>query len=436
MYDLDTTKIAPNYFLDDNDDMPKKKYRLGDGSTACSFKATKVRIELVNIEEYSDLNLKIGVLKFVDVGAKNKSIVMKGIESIIGEIQKPGDSKNKGIVDKKAGQNNYQSEAQKSDRSKNKGKNKSKFAEDEINEADISHAKSDVNSENSSVNSSVNSANENYRQLKERRALINEKNIPKLIIVLKRTMLIILLITVAVNVIDVIFILDKVNIINSYVFAIKNTNRRQALIADESFQTSKLELLANGLLVNNGTTETLIKNKMSFYMNDLTEVQYNCTKAFLTFDSHKTRKSNKYITIDYQTYKTNNLDKSWYQFLLENYSQVRIPLIMKDAIYQFIDAVEYLSSSTMTNLVRTANSTLQERKYYYYIIQNCFEWIRLNNDDILWNDYYDYYTNKIIKNDLINLLIFIGLLVFLIVAMFIIIPNVLKAHKSTDEVLS
>lgn len=249
-----------------------------------------------------------------------------------------------------------------------------------------------INENNSSEGFSVNSTNESVRQLKERRALINEKNTPRLITVLKQTMLIIISLMLLFNVTDLVFKLNKIDLIQDMVFSIRNLNKRLAVTAAEAYQATKIELLANGLIPNTNNVETTIKTTMENFLQSLKSSQWNCTDALLTYEGHK---GSEFKPKD-----------SWYQFKLDNSHKVRIPMIMNSAVFELVNGIEYLAGNPIADLQRNVGaSTVNNisQKYHYYIIQNAFEWLRINNANILWDEYDNYYTMRIRQNDLIGL---------------------------------
>lgn len=249
-----------------------------------------------------------------------------------------------------------------------------------------------INENNSSESFSVNSANESVRQLKERRALINEKNTPRLITVLKQTMLIIISLMLLFNVTDLVFKLNKIDLIQDMVFSIRNVNKRVAVTAAEAYQATKIELLANGLIPNTNNVENTIKTRMENFLQSLKSSQWNCTDALLTYEGHK---GSEFKPKD-----------SWYQFKLDNSDKVRIPMIMNSAVFELVNGIEHLAVNPIADLQRNVReSTVNNlsQKYHYYIIQNAFEWLRINNANILWDEYDNYYTMRIRQNDLIGL---------------------------------
>lgn len=389
MHTIDTTKIQHNYFLDLNDEANYGKVKKNAGAITgnhlcgglCSFKKANVRIKLANIEEYPEFDMKIGVLKFIE-----------------SEVQSDGPG----------GQTSKESQIVTNTRSGLKGlqldtNGTSSFADGKLNADHTDSAKIikkqsmlgygiNLNEEHSSENFSVNSANESVRQLKERRALINEKNTPRLIIVLKQTMLIIISLMLLFNVTDLVFKLNKIDLIQDMAFSIRNVNKRLAVTAAEAYQATKIELLANGLIPNTNNVETTIKTTMENFLQSLKSSQWNCTNALLTYEGHK---GSEFKPKD-----------SWYQFKLDNSHTVRIPMIMNSAVFELVNGIEYLAGNPITDLHRNVGaSTVNNlsQKYHYYIIQNAFEWLRINNANLLWNEYYNYYTTRIRRNDLIGL---------------------------------
>lgn len=116
------------------------------------------------------------------------------------------------------------------------------------------------------------------------------------------------------------------------VFAMRNVNKRLATTASETYQTCKLELLANNLIDNQNTnSEVYIKQTMVQFLETLKGTQWNCTNALLAYENHRMSEF--------------NLQDSWYQFLLDSGQKIRIPLLMNSAVFEFVNGIEYLSSS-------------------------------------------------------------------------------------------
>jgi hypothetical protein len=389
VHTIDTTKIQHNYFLDLNDEANYSKVKRNAGAIAgnhlCgglySFKKANVRIKLANIEEYPEFDMKIGVLKFIENEVQSEGPVgQHSKESVIGTSTRSG---MKGLQLDSNGTSSFAGRKLNADHA---GSGKI------IKEPSMLGDGINRNENNSSESFSVNSANESVRQLKERRSLINEKNTPRLIAVLKQTMLIIISLMLLFNVTDLVFKLNKIDLIQDMVFSIRNVNKRLAVTAAEAYQATKIELLANGLIPNTNNVEITIKTTMKNFLQSLKSSQWNCTNAMLTYEGHK---SSEFKPKD-----------SWYQFKLDNSHKVRIPMIMNSAVFELINGIEYLAGNPIADLQRivvasTVNNLSQ--KYHYYIIQNAFEWLRINNANILWDEYDNYYTMRIRQNDLIGL---------------------------------
>ena len=74
---------------------------------------------------------------------------------------------------------------------------------------------------------------------------------------------------------------------------------------------------------------------MQNFLTNLKTSQWNCTSALLTYERHKGSE-----------YPDNT---KWYKFMLDNSERISVPLIINSAIFELVNAVEYLSTSSITS---------------------------------------------------------------------------------------
>lgn len=374
------------------------------------YRKAEVRIKLHKLEEYPSLDLTIGVIMFSEIKTNQRKTVSTT------QNYSSDSSKHPALIKTNTSSNNsalIKTSGITKDNSESKGINNKNTTYDRMPSGAI------TNANNTIFNGIV-------HQLKEKKALINEQSTPKQISVLKRTMMLIIFLILIFNIVDLIFKLNKIVYSKDMLFSIKNVQKRLATIAEGTFYACKLELIANNKIQNEGTnTENLTKEYLLKINQELKDYQWYSTKAFLTFENYRLEQYNP--------------QKSWYRYLIEKNNEMRIPLKLDAAVYDFVNDIEFQASNKLSDLIRPTEAAPEvnlSHKNYFYIMNNAFEWLRLNNIDLVWNQYNKFYQKNIRFGDIISCYLFMGTVTFLICTFFIIIPNILKIHKSTDNILS
>eukprot|EP00331_Platyophrya_macrostoma_P019490 CAMPEP_0176470080 /NCGR_PEP_ID=MMETSP0127-20121128/40245_1 /TAXON_ID=938130 /ORGANISM="Platyophrya macrostoma, Strain WH" /LENGTH=784 /DNA_ID=CAMNT_0017864311 /DNA_START=1009 /DNA_END=3359 /DNA_ORIENTATION=- len=265
---IDTTNLHQDYMLGNNHTDNESAYKSEedeenaevesdgeghDGKKMNRYRKAKIRVMLIQNETFHGLNLK--VLKFVEV------------------------SDNEDLKHEKSNVKEEEEVEQE------KGKEKENVLEAtnlENRSREESRDRSDIES-----NVSANSMNEENRQIKESKAVISEKNVPKSIKCLRRAVSLLLLISITIASVELAYRFLQKDAVEEGITAIYTAYNRTDVMVDMIYQVRMLSLLANGVLNPNLTniTEASIRTNLLTLINNLQTIQFNVIKAGINMEA-------------------------------------------------------------------------------------------------------------------------------------------------------
>eukprot|EP01017_Pseudomicrothorax_dubius_P031785 TRINITY_DN4093_c0_g1_i1.p1 TRINITY_DN4093_c0_g1~~TRINITY_DN4093_c0_g1_i1.p1 ORF type:complete len:786 (+),score=179.07 TRINITY_DN4093_c0_g1_i1:207-2564(+) len=281
----------------------------------------------------------------------------------------------------------------------------------------------DVDKSDHSSNVSGHSMADELRKLKDFKAMISEKTVPKSIRWLKRTVFCLFAGLVALASIKLSYRFSQNDQAIEGLNAIYNSATRHSIMADINLNTRLLDLLrTDPRLVYLGGASTAAKSAdlnamLTANIDALQHNQFEVIKA----------------TIQMQTRMSSEPPQQYYSisFMLQNGEIKVYSNLFNDALFQFV---------TFTSSIRnsSANGTVDveaDNKNFYFVETNGLQDIRAGSEQIS-QDFYQFYIGSI-SDLLLQFEIFlIAEVAFIIFSQMILIPIVLSVHKTNNKVLS
>jgi len=389
---LDTSTLQQNYLLGDSASN-ESEYDEGEEEEEKEkrFKKTNVRVVLAEDTDYQDTNIK--VLKLVEVYDEGEfkrevSVRVDGEKQIEKEVSQRVDDEAKEHMDP-----NRSAEYERSDK-------------------------------DSSV-SGGDQANDDIKQLKDFKALISEKTVPKSIKLLSRAILFMLLILVVLAILILVFRLNQTSDFSDGIEAIGEAYDRTNLMAQINYDTDKLYILANSQIPNTAdpittlTPEAVFRADLVTLIDSLSSVQFDIMRATEVLQSKGAS------TVDSQT------------FQIEHQVQSTVTnewRIYTDSVFQYITAASSIRSATLAQII-SSSSTESTPKNYFFVRRNGYGPLRVGSEAESVN-FYNYYTDRAGSYDNTFRAIMIVALIVLVISDMILIPIVFQVHKTNDRVLS
>jgi len=388
---LDTSTLQQNYLLGDSASN-ESGYDEGEEEEEKEkrFKKTNVRVVLAEDTDYQDTNIK--VLKLVEVYDEGEfkrevSVRVDGEKQIEKEVSQRVDDDAKEHLDP-----NRSAEYERSDK-------------------------------DSSV-SGGDQANDDIKQLKDFKALISEKTVPKSIKLLSRAILFILLILFVLAILILIFRVNQTSDFSDGIEAIGEAYDRTNLMAQINYDTDKLYILARGWVPNPQdaslkTPDAYLRAELITLIDSLSSVQFDIMRATEVLQSKGAS------TVDSDTFR------------IEHQVQNDVtsePRIYTDSVFQYITAASSIRNSSLTSIVSNV-ATDSTPKNYFFVRRNGFGPLRVGSQEESDN-FYNYYIDRAGSYDNTFRAIMIVALVVLVISDLILIPIVFQVHKTNDRVLS
>ena len=125
------------------------------------------------------------------------------------------------------------------------------------------------------------------RKLKDQKKVINENQIPSLVIILKNRIIFAIFLIIVLSIVDIVYKNKKISLFNDLSLAIRWVNKRQASIASETYQIRKLELLANNLIYSTSDSVDNTKKLINSFEQTLKSSEWKCIDVFLKYENNK-----------------------------------------------------------------------------------------------------------------------------------------------------
>lgn len=293
--------------------------------------------------------------------------------------------------------------------------------------------------------------NDDMRQLKDTKLAISEKNVPKSIKILKRTMIVAMII-----------VIGLAGTLNPHLQVFNNISIQPlrleweahikliSLVASQGLLTptnvppfsqtfcstlgvsnylqrnsnifSSSDLIAyklcSGLLLDTTppSVEADIKSRLITLIDDLQTTQFNVIKADIAVNSDSN--NTNYTIINLMQDNTNQTQQTTYD----------------DSLFQFITSASSVRNSTLSsfNNTSTVDST---KKNFFYVNYNGLRPLRWGSENIALS-FYDYYYDRTGTYRLTIEIFMICALIAILVSQFIIVPFVFTVQKTNNRVLS
>lgn len=391
---FDSTPLQQNYVMKDNDEESDDEEQEQDNvSATVKYKRTKIRAILIQDEKYKDIST-VRVLKFVEALEDEMTTARK-------------------ILPEMTANRNY----------------------DEVSKGQYDHHETGYNG-NDDDNSDRNSdkpaagaagenaqANDKIKKLKDAKALISEKNVPKSIRFLQRVGVVALigwLITACVN-LAMSFSLHSE--ISEGISSTQTCYYRYDTMADINYNIRKLQLWATFLNTSASATITtqsnLIKADLAGLIDQMQALQFDVIKAEIKMEK---RMSGSYaepvVTVESLLSTTIKYDTS----------------NLTDALFTYLSQASSVRNATLASFV-TASDTQTTLKNFYYVRRNGLGSLR-NESENTCGQFYSFYAISI-QNFMEKFLI------LALVAMMIVVltnsaslPIISSLHQTNKKVLS
>ncbi|EAR83935.1 PAS domain S-box protein (macronuclear) [Tetrahymena thermophila SB210] len=421
---IDTTYIQQNFLIDEeefeNDEQYEQEADYNDGqqngnygTTGGSpqkksrFRVANIRVNLIEEQEFGD-GVKVNVIKFIEVDKNDENLYQ----------QKSADIQNMENL---------------------KTTQKQTMQQEEDKHSNMDNQ--DYEEEGSNVSGT--SANDEMRQLKDFKAMISEKTVPKSIKILTRTVFILILILIALSGYDLGFKLTNKSDVNEAINAIYYGYLNPTLMEEVNYYTRMLQMLGNyfyGLTPGTSTASNI---------NDGTN---NVLEFQAQLDNYVTQlQTNVFTVIRYQIQMNSRKSSVPADPQYTIYSQTQTGTIttdqklFTDAIFAFITASSTLKSVAVYNFVdsgayyglTTPNPGYQEStsKNIYYLRQNGLFVLKDAAYTIAQN-FYNFYYNMVDGYVTNYRVVMIIAIIFLVISQLILIPIVFNVIKTNNRVLS
>jgi PAS domain S-box-containing protein len=403
---IDTTNLPQNYIIgndqDDEDSFEKENIEgeENEEDKITKYRRAKIRAIMTQDEDHQDVTIK--VLKFVEVNEmddlkKQRSNVTASQANAAPE-EKEGRSpeEQKATPEGPAGHGESAEDANRSDGDQN------------------------------SSNVSGSSVNEDMRLLKDFKALISEKTVPKSIKILKRTVILLGICLITLTAVELSLKFNQASEMNQGVYAVYRSYQRHDYISNINFNIRYLYLLSQGMVnltmvgLASSQYESYLKSTLLSLIDTLQTIQFEVIKA----------------RIQMQAIQSDSLDSQTYPIveLLQNSQTSTTASIYNDALFQYITAASSIRNSSLGSFSSTSDveSTV---KNLYFVVQNGLGPLRYGSESIAGAVYNFYYGRTNYWFNTFEIIMILGIC-FLFLSQMVLIPIVFSVHKTNNKVLS
>ncbi|EGR33302.1 PAS domain S-box family protein [Ichthyophthirius multifiliis] len=407
---IDTTQIQKKFLLEQEDSQDLTMHISSENNQIHSqqqqqnskFKRQKVRVYLIEQQIFEDR--KVNVIKFVEV---EQNTLMDDVKSKAQYAQDINDIQIR---------NNLQSQIDKKDVNSIMENQKVNFSPENDN----------FIGEDRESNVSNTTLNDEFRQLKDFKSLISERNIPKSIKILQSTVILVILFVFALCGIEIWFKIQQFDKTRNGIDSIFYGYQRHNIMADVNYITRKLWSISNLYYSNQDIISDQLfqqqQEKLQKKVFELQHIQFEIIKGRIYLEKSFIKHLEE---IQYSIY-----------FLLQNGDIKPYQNCFTNSIIQYITSASQLVYSEYDNLLITNQIFYTTSpKNFYFVTRNGLFILRQGSEDIA-QELYDYYINQIMKYRTNFLTIMILGTSLFIISQFILIPIVFQVLRTNTRVLS
>jgi PAS domain S-box-containing protein len=384
---LNTSSIGQDYVVE-NDDSGGSDYGQGEEKEK-RYRKAKVKMSLYQDDEYGDFSMK--VLKFSEIKEDTES-----------------NDQDRADISVKHDDNSRQ--------------------EKSLMKVDLMDARSGDDLEKSgamgqpqSEVESGNDLNEEIRDLKEFKAMISEKTIPKSIRILRNAAIIFALVLLGLSILDLCFFSALTNEFKEGTDTISNSFSRHDIIANINYNLRKLQLLAVGTIQPSAsaTYEANLRAKLISLIDDLRTV------TLAIDDEQNTLTSHGFANIESTSVMIETLIQTGTN---QDYN------FFSDSMSQYTSHSTSASNAAKTSYT-TTSVTDSTKADFFYVRRNGLGPLRAQSESNA-AAYTNYYVDRTSNYDNRFKIIMIVAIAMIVISEFILIPIVFSVHKTATKVLS